>query len=76
MLKPPAKGLLYHCHLFCEFGGGLAGKMTLGGIDGCGVVLDIAVAPPRIKLSKLRRFELINLFSSSSIRLDKISPSS
>ncbi len=63
-------------HLFCMLGVGLVGKITLAGILRCEGVLDNAVAPPRIKLSKLRRFELINLFSSSSIRLDKISPSS
>ena len=63
-------------YLCCALGGGLAGKMTLAGMLRCEAVLDNAVAPPRIKLSKLRRFELINLFSSSSIRLDKISPSS
>ena len=63
-------------HLVWTFGEGLAGKITLGGIFRGDGVLDNAVAPPRIKLSKLRRFELINLFSSSSIRFDKISPSS
>ena len=68
--------IFYHRYLFCEFGEGLAGKMTLAGIVRCEVLLDNAEAPPRIKLSKLRRFELINLFSSSSIRFDKISPSS
>jgi hypothetical protein len=65
---------LFQHYLFCALGVGLAGKMTLAGMLRCECVLDNAVAPPRIKLSKLRRFELINLFSSSSMRLDKMSP--
>ena len=52
------------------------GRITLRGLPHlrCKGVHDNAVALPRIKLSKLRCFELINLFSSCSIRLNMVSP--